>query len=344
MNYQNWTEEQKAACILEALSRKDISVELRELIQDWLLGGDLVAERACERVMDGILDRMFNEALPPVPRTYRSLARLHERLGLPELEMPAKKRLPSRRLWLRAAAILVPLLVAAGMWRFVHRPVPTPVVPTSVAAMVEVLPDTTGRIVLPDGTIVRLSGESQITTAENFTENRSVHLTGEAFFSVAKNEEKPFTVATDRLTVTVLGTEFHMKAYPETMETVVSLTSGRVEVMDGSGSTVLAPMEQLIHDRESGESVVAEFSPEHIDRWRFGEQTLDDVSLSEALRMVGLFYGKETVIEEGLPHELGVTTTLKETETIESVLEAIRLMNDAFVYTITGDNLYIEKK
>ncbi len=334
--------------MLEALSQKELSAELLDLIQGWMLSQDSSVGK--EKALDAVLDRMFKENSRPEPGTYQSLSRLHERIGPSRAGTPAKKRMLRKNTLFRVAAAVIPLLVLGGVLWFIGKPSsdPAPIVATTETVpeitMMETIPDDRGTVALPDGSTVRLVGDTQMTVAENFAENRSVRLSGEAFFSVAKHAERPFTVTTDRLTVTVLGTEFNLKAYPETNETVVSLASGLVEVTNENGSTVLAPMEQLVYNKESGASVVAEFTPEQIDRWRFGEQALDDVSLSEALRTIGDFYGKEVVIEEGLPHDPGVTTVLKESSTAESVLEAIRLMSDAFVYTIVEDTLYIGKK
>lgn len=329
--------------MLDALSWEDIPSELLELIQGWILSDDSAAEK--DRALYAIMDRLFDEAgdRRPESRTYESLARLHERIDLSDPETPVEKSAPTRRPWLRVAATVIPLLVVAGALLLTLRHSLDPE-PDRVVDMTEAVPDDEGRLTLADGSSVRLIGDTRITVAENFAENRSVKLSGEAFFSVAEDPTKPFTVETDLLTVTVLGTEFNLKAYPQSEKTVVSLASGQVRVTDGSGITVLAPMEQLIYDKDTGESVVAEVTAEQIDRWRFGEQRLDDISLEEALRAVADFYGKEIVIDGILPPDTGVTTILKENSTAGSALEAIRLMSDAFTYSIEEDVIYIESK
>ncbi len=90
MNYEDWTEEQKVAHVLEALSRKDLSAELAELIQGWIICGEDRGGR--EGVMDAILDRMFNldyQTNQPSSRTVETLADLHEKLGLPKMDVVA---------------------------------------------------------------------------------------------------------------------------------------------------------------------------------------------------------------------------------------------------------------
>ncbi len=265
MNYKNWTEEQKIAHILEVLSREDLSAELTELIQGWIL-----YEESADRkdvVMDAILERMFREHRRPVQRTFESLAGMHERLGFTDTEVRAGRRVPLRRTLTRVAAVVVALMVLGGgaVWYLSRQTASViPVSPT----MVEVVEGEGGEMVLPDGSTVRPVGDSRVTVAENFTEKRRVTLSGEAFFSVVPNAESPFTVETEKLTLTVLGTEFNLKALPGESEAEVSLVTGSVRIESGTESVVLAPMERLTYDKATGESEVSSFTPEQIDRWR----------------------------------------------------------------------------
>ena len=62
---------------------------------------------------------------------------------------------------------------------------------------------------LDDATTVALSPGSKLTVSKSFNAiDRQVHLEGEAFFDVARNEDKPFLVQTNQVAVTVLGTSF----------------------------------------------------------------------------------------------------------------------------------------
>lgn len=351
MSYRNWTEEQKATYMLDALSRDDLSPEVLELIQGWMVGGDSAAGK--EKALDAALDRLFDlkEDRRPDRRTYGSLARLHERIGIPapeaqETQTPeAQARVRPVRPWLRVAAALVPLAVVAGALWLVRKPSSDPAPPVAITkAMVTPVADKDGRVTLSDGSVVRLVGDAKIMLSENFTENRHVKFSGEAFFSVVKNPEKPFIVETDRLTVTVLGTTFNLEAYAEAKETAVSLVCGQVEVTGKSGTIVLDPMEQLIYDKKTGESVVEEFTSDRIDIWSSGEQALNDVSLEQALRAIADFYGKKIVIEGVLPPNISVTTILKDRYSVEPVMEEIRLMNEVFTYTVGKYTIYVKGK
>lgn len=85
---------------------------------------------------------------------------------------------------------------------------------------------------LPDGSSVLLQKDSRLSFAKRFLENsnRSVYLSGEAFFEVKKNPEKPFLVFANELVTKVLGTSFTIKAPANDKWVRVIVKTGRVSV------------------------------------------------------------------------------------------------------------------
>ncbi len=121
--------------------------------------------------------------------------------------------------WMAAAAVVV-VLVAAGLF-FWQQPL-TISAPDGEIASID----------LPDGSQVQLQGGSTLTYARRFdAKTRRVRLDGEAFFDVTK-AGTPFVIETFNATVTVLGTSFNVRAWPDTpeAETVVFVETGLVEV------------------------------------------------------------------------------------------------------------------
>ncbi len=330
--------------MMEALGREDLSPEDVELIQGWIVCGESAGGEG-DALMDAILDRMFTEHRYPTGHARESFARLSEKLGLPDDNARTGRRVPLRKVLLRVAAVLVPLAVLGGgaLWFFTgpasNNPPTDPA--TFATTMVEAVRNEGGMVILPDGSTVRPVGDSRVTVAEDFDAHRHVILSGEAFFSVTRNAERPFTVEAEELTVTVLGTEFNVKAWAGESEKVVSLVSGSVEIEGGGQSVELMPMERFVYDNATGEGDVAPFTSGQIDRWRFGRMEIDDLSLEQALRAVGDFYDKKVEIEGGLPENRGVTTILDDDVAIGEALEAIRLINDVFEYTLRGDTILI---
>src|SRR5690606_31103004 len=110
------------------------------------------------------------------------------------------------------------------------------------------------KLTLPDGSRVWLNSASSLKYATNhFERNRTVTLTGEAYFEVKSDSRKPFRVITDRQNVTVLGRNFNSNSYPyelgaettliegsanisvHTAAYAIRLSPGQVSFVDGTG-------------------------------------------------------------------------------------------------------------
>ncbi|WP_341835412.1 FecR family protein [Chitinophaga pollutisoli] len=90
------------------------------------------------------------------------------------------------------------------------------------------------RLSLPDGTLVWLNTASNLRYAEDFgQEDRTVYLSGEAYFDVAQDGGKPFIIHTGHISTTVLGTAFNIRAYPGQEDVTVAVSSGKVKVRYG---------------------------------------------------------------------------------------------------------------
>lgn len=79
---------------------------------------------------------------------------------------------------------------------------------------------------LPDGSTVVLNTDSAFDVEFSDTSRTIILTRGEAYFKVAKNPEKPFSVKTDRGTVTAVGTEFSVRVHQDNIAVLV--TEGRV--------------------------------------------------------------------------------------------------------------------
>jgi transmembrane sensor len=86
-------------------------------------------------------------------------------------------------------------------------------------------------LILTDGTSVWLNADSRLSYSKNFGEgDRSVHLEGEGFFQVARDNKHPFTVITSEVEVVALGTSFNVKSYTEEDVIQTTLVSGSIQV------------------------------------------------------------------------------------------------------------------
>ena len=87
------------------------------------------------------------------------------------------------------------------------------------------------RVALPDGSAVTLTPASQLKYPRAFAgPQRTVYLTGEAFFEVFHDARHPFSVYTEQVVTTVLGTTFRVRAYAGQAEAQVQVRTGAVRV------------------------------------------------------------------------------------------------------------------
>ena len=109
-------------------------------------------------------------------------------------------------------------------------------------------------VALPDGSWVYLNQHSQITYEEEFSP-RTVHLNGEAFFTV-EHKNSPFTVISDMGEIEVLGTEFNVKTTVKQVE--VDVKKGLVELRTDFNSSKIKKGAKAVY--REGERTIKEFS------------------------------------------------------------------------------------
>ncbi|GGM90351.1 hypothetical protein GCM10010967_24160 [Dyadobacter beijingensis] len=138
-----------------------------------------------------------------------------------------------RGYWVRAAAML--LLVSGLAWLGV---ILTRRTQNAGQVIISSGPASqTSKIIrLADGSVVRLKGTGKLIVDKAFgAKNRTVFLTGEAFFEIMKNPQKPFLVVTGNLVTRVLGTSFLVKDNPGDSAVSVSVRTGKVTVFRNEG-------------------------------------------------------------------------------------------------------------
>ena len=105
-------------------------------------------------------------------------------------------------------------------------------------------------VMLPDGTTVWLNSDSRLSYDMTYDlKERNVSLSGEGYFEVAKDPERPFTVHTADYNVTALGTAFNISSYDSSNEAVTTLVEGKVRVHSEYIDTELTPDQSLTYDR-----------------------------------------------------------------------------------------------
>lgn len=156
-------------------------------------------------------------------------------------------------------------------------------------------------LTLPDGSGVWLNAASSMTFPTRFDKTeRRLSITGEVYFEVARDADKPFVVeVSNGSTVEVLGTHFNINAYSNEPSVKTTLLEGKVRVKKGDQTGVLQPGQQaVITDKITLEKNV---DVEQVMAWKNGLFNFEHVDLSELMRQLERWYDIKVVIRGKLP-------------------------------------------
>lgn len=102
---------------------------------------------------------------------------------------------------------------------------------------------------LPDGTSVWLNARTTLRYPASFSKDkRQVFIDGEGYFTVQKDEKRPFFVETGQYQVKVLGTSFNVDAYSDSPVFETALLEGSLAIYD-SNDTRKEPVELKPNER-----------------------------------------------------------------------------------------------
>lgn len=167
------------------------------------------------------------------------------------------------------------------------------------------------QVTLPDGTKVWLNAASSIRYPTAFTgKERRVEVTGEIYFEVAKDANKPFFVnINNKGTVEVLGTLFNVNAYDNEKSIHTTLLDGSVRVaVSHANSVILKPGQQASIHQVTGmhlpeEKITVNNNPdlEKTMAWKNNLFNFEGADLQEVMRQLERWYNIDVVYENGIP-------------------------------------------
>lgn len=235
-------------------------------IQQWLIDGEFSQEK------DEALSQVWEQlSVKNDKAVYQSLKKVNAKIGIRNSRSWfLKHTLP------RVAAVFIPLFAIAGIWFYQSTRIDMIEIATLAGEQKEIR--------LPDGSTVWLNACSKISYPEKFNDSlRPVTLTGEAYFSVVRNERKRFEVTIKDITVAVLGTQFNVKAYPDDELVTTTLTSGKVAVQSPEEKYTLRPNQELVYNVADKSAVVQGVS-DNSTNWRDGSLIFNELTMSEIFK------------------------------------------------------------
>jgi len=241
-----------------------------------------------------------------------------------ELFATVEKRRLRRTLWnVTKYAAVVALLIVNG-W----------LVKEKVIAPAEVITYTTIEVpkgqrvsmTLQDGTEAWLSPRSVLRIPNQFnTKERFLELDGEGYFSVTKDEKRPFIVQTGQHRVKVLGTRFNVFAYSESNRFETDLLEGKVEVSDRfkpENMVSLTPGEKVTFMDNRLVKSISYFNNE--DYLKNGVFSFSNKPFGEILEYLTLWYDIRFEIKDSAKKELLVSGKFRQSDEVKNILKALQ--------------------
>ena len=185
------------------------------------------------------------------------------------------------------------------------------------------------RITLPDGSVVRLNAGSSIQFPKQFDKNfRQVTLSGEAFFEVIKDKERPFEVKSNRITTTVLGTSFNIKAFNKEYITV-TVASGKVKVVkndkNGTDELLLLPNQQATYNEPEKQFRMTEVIARNYSEWTNGTVRFNNDSLNEVAKTLERWYNVRILLKSTGNENIKVNGSYKDKK-LYTILDGLSFM------------------
>lgn len=208
------------------------------------------------------------------------------------------KKKPSVFVWLQrlAALLFIPLLIGTVYYNGIKtEPVRYQEMHTQEGMI--------GSVELPDGTKVWLNSDSYLKYPVHFEkkQEREVFLNGEAYFSVTRDEKRPFRVRMGNAAkIEVLGTEFNVDAYADNNFVSTTLVEGSVRffyMKEGKEENLLMlPNQKVVVDKQGASIHRNEtFVPKDI-AWKEGRIVLRDTPLTEVLWILSKRFNIDFVV------------------------------------------------
>jgi transmembrane sensor len=211
-----------------------------------------------------------------------------------------------------------------------------------IMVVVHTAPSEKKRIVLPDNSVVFLASGSTLQYPATFpADSRQILLSGEASFEVAKDAQRPFTVISEKVHTTALGTSFKVSAYPGTDKVDVALSYGKVVVCNrlkkNTDSTFLAPGEAVAYSATG-----KEIRKTNNKQFNYRENTLyfQQANMEEVVTKLESFYGIHVVIATQLHDAKWQVSGEFNRESLDIVMKNIAFTCD-INYHINQDTLVL---
>jgi transmembrane sensor len=201
------------------------------------------------------------------------------------------------------------------------------------------------RVILADSSEVIINSDSKVQYIGNYNLfDRRVKLTGEAFFDVSTNPEKPFVVQVDKMSISATGTRFNVFSFPNENRVETTLEEGVIKVtVKGKEPINVKSGQQVVYFVNTDEIRVLDVNTDTYTSWKENMLRFNDTPLEEVLRRIGRKYNVTFEVANRDLLELKYTATFID-ESIEDVMQMLKTVSPInykiYYRTSVTDKLY----
>lgn len=236
---------------------QSMTEKIREIAASWTVRRDrgLSAAESVEFELWLAADKRHAAAMKRTANAWARLDRIPEDTAAPVIAAGTRRRSFWRNVAIAgslAAAATIAFLVWAG-----HR---SSTATAAQRANVATAADGPRQVTLSDGSVVELNRGSEIAERFTATERRVALVRGEAHFSVAKGQPRPFIVRAGHVDVRAMGTAFDVQLASAAVEVLV--TEGVVKLnLSADGTARRVPAAESIPSLNPGQRAVVALTP-----------------------------------------------------------------------------------
>ncbi|WP_347840585.1 FecR domain-containing protein [uncultured Draconibacterium sp.] len=296
--------------IIQKYFRNQCSEEEFEILSQWIREEALDKEEKNRQFENW---KSFEPEIDKNDEKYSLLLdKIHHQINLNQNSCNKSWRIGKVSSWLtHAAAVLFIPLLGVLLYMFSNNHLTFDNYTAQAVDTIEVIAPIGSRTVvqLADGTEVNLNYGSKIKYPRTFHgHSREITLSGEAYFDVAHNPDKPFIVKTGKINVTALGTEFNVQAYADDEAVATTLVEGKVLIEKVLAKQApqklgfLVPGQHVNYNLKSGEIYSTKGDVDKYTAWKDGKLVFDNESISVVAQKLSRMFNVDIEIAENVKH------------------------------------------
>ncbi|RHI23438.1 FecR family protein [Butyricimonas virosa] len=200
------------------------------------------------------------------------------------------------------------------------------------------------KVRLADGTLVYLNSATRMKYPVKFDEKeRKVYLSGEAYFEVAKDPERPFFVEMEGVEVRVYGTSFNVNTHQKgNIQTVLVKGSIGVKVLSSGMESMIRPGQMAEFKQGNTKVDVKDVNVAVYTDWKDGIFRFENQRLEDILAVLSNWYDMNVFYQTVSVKELHFSGYMERYKDVSVILEAITL-STGVTFSIQGKTIIVSK-